>query len=150
MPNILRWFSNQPIHKDVGLLIIRVGIGVLMLTFHGYGKMTGGPETWTWVGGSMKNLGITFAPVFWGFMAAFAEFVCSILIILGAAFRPATALLAFTMFVAMLMHLNLPADNPNSGLDGASHAMELFVVYVGLMFAGPGRYAFGLILRRPS
>ena len=140
--------SSHPINKDLGLLLIRLGIGLSMLAFHGYGKITGGPERWKAVGGSMANLGLDFAPTFWGFMAAFAEFGCSILLILGVLFRPAAAMLAFTMVVAMAMHLNLPADNPNSGFSGASHAFELFIVYIGLLLAGPGRYAFSLMTRK--
>jgi putative oxidoreductase len=93
----------------------------------------------------MENLGIGFAPAFWGFMAAFAEFVCSILIILGVLFRPAVLTLAFTMLVAALHHLNLPPDNPGAGWGGASHALELLVVYVGLFLTGPGKFAFSLM-----
>jgi putative oxidoreductase len=54
-------------------------------------------------------------------------------------------MLAFTMFVAMLVHLNMPADSPSAGWSGASHAIELLIVYVGLFLIGPGRYAFRLI-----
>jgi uncharacterized membrane protein YphA (DoxX/SURF4 family) len=50
-------------------------------------------------------------------------------------------MLAFNMFVAAMMHLNLPADNPASGWSGASHALELMVVFLGLFFTGPGRFA---------
>ena len=57
---------------QVGLLILRIGIGISIF-FHGLPKIMGGPETWTAIGGTMSNLGINFAPTFWGFMAAFAE-----------------------------------------------------------------------------
>jgi putative oxidoreductase len=112
-----------------------------MLAFHGWGKITGGPETWERVGASMANLGISFAPVFWGFMAAFAEAVCSALLILGVFFRPAAALLAVTMAVAVIRHLSIPAGEAGAGWAGASHALELLAVYAGLLLAGAGRYA---------
>jgi putative oxidoreductase len=137
--------SNLQINLNLGLLIIRLGIGLSMLAFHGYGKLTGGPETWKMVGGAMGHLGLSFAPVFWGFLAMLAEFVGSILLMLGVLFRPATLALAFTMFVAVIVHLNMPADNPSAGWSGASHALELLVVYIGLFLTGPGRYAFSLI-----
>jgi putative oxidoreductase len=136
--------STEAISKDFGLLILRLGIGVSIAVFHGYGKMSGGTERWESVGHNMENLGIAFAPVFWGFMAAFSEFVGSILLILGPLFRPATVLLGCTMLVAVTYHINLPVDNPSSGWSGASHAMELFVVCVALFFSGPGRFAFKL------
>lgn len=133
--------SSEGVAKDFGLLLIRVGIGTAMFIFHGYDKITGGPERWEGTGGAMANLGIAFAPVVWGFLAAFAESVGSILIVLGPLYRLATLMLAFNMFVAMLMHLNLPVDNPASGWDGAEKAMVYMIVYLSLFFMGPGRFA---------
>jgi putative oxidoreductase len=134
-------FSSEGVAKDFGLLLIRLGIGASMFLLHGYDKITGGPERWEGTGGAMANLGITFAPIAWGFLAAFAESVGSILIVLGPLFRAATLMLAFNMFVATLMHMNLPVDNPASGLAGAEKAMVYMVAYLGLFFTGPGRFA---------
>jgi putative oxidoreductase len=150
MGSIKKITSSHPINTDIGLLLLRVGVGISMLTFHGYAKITGGPELWAKLGVHMKNLGITFAPAMWGFEAALAEFFCSILLVLGVLFRPAAALLAFTMFVAVMRHLNLPPDSPGAGWSGASHALELLCVYVALFLTGPGRYAFSLLWRRGS
>lgn len=126
--------------KDIGLLIVRVGIGLSMMIFHGLGKIKGGPEAWEKIGGNMANLGIEFFPVFWGFMAAFSEFFASFFLIVGFFFKPATLLLAFTMFVAMIVHLSMPAGADGAGWSGASHAIELLCVYVALFFIGPGKY----------
>jgi hypothetical protein len=41
----------------------------------------------------------------------------------------------------MIRHLSLPPDANNAGWSGASHAMELFAVAVGLFLTGPGRFA---------
>jgi putative oxidoreductase len=128
---------NQP---ALGLLLIRLGVGASLLLFHGYGKITGGPESWERIGNNMANLGLGFAPAFWGFMAAIAESVGSALIILGILFRPACILVAITMLVAMTRHLGLPEGEPGSGWSGASHALELFAFAVGLLAAGPGKY----------
>ncbi|NNF07233.1 MAG: DoxX family protein [Candidatus Eisenbacteria bacterium] len=133
--------SGAPLNRDLGLLILRVGIGLSMLILHGWGKITGGPELWENVGGSMSNLGLNFAPKFWGFLAAFAESVGSVLLILGLFFRPAALMLTFTMLVAMVMHLSLPEDNPGSGWNAASHAMELMLVYLALFLMGSGKFA---------
>jgi putative oxidoreductase len=134
-------FSSEGVAKDFGLLLIRVGIGTSVFIFHGYDKIMGGPEAWTGTGGAMANLGITFAPVFWGFMAAFAESVGSILLVLGPLFRFVTLLLAFNMFVAVLHHLNLPVDERGAGWAGAEKAAVYMIVYLGLFFTGPGRFA---------
>lgn len=133
--------SSEGVAKDFGLLLIRLGVGVGMLALHGYDKIMGGPEHWTGVGGAMENLGIAFMPVAWGFLAGFAESVGSILIMLGPLYRAATLMLAFNMFVATLMHLGMPAESPGSGIAGAEKAMLYMVVYLGLFFTGPGRFA---------
>ncbi len=130
---------------DLGLLIIRVVIGFSMAAFHGMGKMFS-PERWAAIGGNMELVGIGFLPAFWGFMAGFAEFFCSILLILGLFFRPATLLLALTMALAMLRHLTLPEGDPGAGFSGASHAMELLAIYVALWFSGPGKYSLNSLI----
>lgn len=149
MWNFNRVVTTRPVNVDIGLLLVRLGVGLSIAMFHGWGKISGGPTLWKSLGGHMSNLGVTFSPVMWGFMAASAEFFGSILLVLGVLFRPAAALLCFTMFVAILRHLNLPAENPMTGWNGASHAIELFAVYLALFFTGPGRYASTLNLRPP-
>jgi putative oxidoreductase len=121
--------------KDLGLLIIRVTLGGLFMIY-GWPKITGGVEKWEKLGGSMENLGITFLPVFWGFMAAFAEFGGGLLLILGFLFRPALLMLIFTMFVAALFHY-MKGD----GFDGYYSALQYLLLFVGLFVAGSGKYA---------
>lgn len=147
--------SQGSLKSDLGLLIARVGTGLSLLLFHGYGKISGGPETWERVGGNMQNLGIDFLPVFWGFMAAMSEFFGALFLVLGLFFRPAAALLAFTMFVAALRHLSLPPEAAGAGWKGASHALELLAVFTALFILGPGRIALSRVLpvpfrRRPA
>jgi len=122
-------------YKDIGLLILRVGIGSMFL-FHGAPKMFGGPEKWEMLGKAMSSVGIQFVPVFWGFMASVSEFFGGICIILGFFFRPACILLTITMAVAASMHLNR-----GNGLGGASHAIESGIVFLSLVFVGPGKYS---------
>jgi len=65
-------FAETQTISHFGLLLLRLGIGTLMF-FHGLPKLMGGAEMWAKVGGAMKNLGLDFAPTFWGFLATFAE-----------------------------------------------------------------------------
>lgn len=136
------------IHPDLGLLLLRLGVGVSMALFHGWGKISGGPERWEGVGSSMAKFGLDFAPVFWGFMASFAEFFAAIFIVLGVLFRPATAMLGFTMFVAATVHITGPAGEPSSGWKAGSHALELLAASLALLLTGPGRYTVLAVLRR--
>lgn len=121
--------------RDLGLLILRVGIGVSFI-LHGSQKMFGGPEMWTQLGGAMGNWGMTMYPVFWGFMAAFSEFAGGFLFILGFLFRPAAILLTVTMAVATTMHIKTGDD-----FKVYSHALELGIVFAGLIFVGPGKFS---------
>jgi putative oxidoreductase len=127
--------------RDLGLFVLRAGVGASVLIFHGYAKITSGPVLWTKLGASVGQFGIHFFPVFWGFMAAASESVGSALLILGLFFRPASALLACTMLVAASKHLGMAPGAPNAGWNGATHALELLAVYVGLFLTGPGRYS---------
>ena len=122
-------------YKDFGLLLLRVGIGVMFL-FHGAPKLLGGPDKWTSLGSAMQYLGIHAFPMFWGFSAAITEFFGGVFLILGLFFRPACFFLAVTMAVAASMHLGR-----GEGLMAASHAIENGIFFLGLIFIGPGRYS---------
>lgn len=128
-------FSSSNKYINVGLLIIRLCFGIVMIV-HGLPKLMGGVERWEKLGGSMANLGITFYPVFWGFMAAITETFGGLLLLAGFAFQPVCILLAFTMLVASIRHLAA-----GDGLAVASHALELCILFVGLMFTGAGAYS---------
>ncbi|MGQ7853406.1 DoxX family protein [Pedobacter sp. WC2501] len=127
--------DNLGKYRNTGLLLIRIGLGVMFI-IHGFPKLAGGPDGWTGLGGSMKVIGINFLPVFWGFMAAVSETFGGFLLIVGLFFRPALMLLIFTMIIAALVHFG-----KGDGLDGASHAIELAIVFFGLIFIGPGKYS---------
>ncbi|WP_343530913.1 DoxX family protein [Pedobacter sp.] len=128
-------FDNLGKYRNTGLLILRVGLGVMMM-FHGLPKIMGGPDTWAGIGGSMKVIGINFIPAFWGLMAVLSEGMGGFLLLLGLFFRPVNMLLTFTMLIAALVHLN-----KGEGIMGASHAIELGIVFFSLIFIGPGKYS---------
>jgi putative oxidoreductase len=124
---------------NFGLLIVRLGLGAAFIA-HGWPKISGGPHLWGQLGFAMGSLGIHFAPVFWGFMAAAAEFFGGIALLLGAFFRPACLLLVIDMAVALTMHLH--AGAPFSTV--WSHALEDMIMFAGLFFIGPGAYSIDL------
>lgn len=128
-------FSKLGRFTDFGLLVMRAGLGFMMI-LHGYPKLFSGPEKWGKLGGAMSNLGITYAPEFWGFMAAFAETIGGALLLLGFFTRPAALLLFFTMVVASMKHLYA-----GETVMDASHSIELSFVFFALFIIGPGRYS---------
>jgi putative oxidoreductase len=128
-------FGNLGNYKNTGLLITRVGLGIMFI-YHGYPKLMGGPDSWVHIGESMKYVGIRFWPVLWGLLAAATECFGGFLLIIGLAFRPVCILMLVTLIVAALMHLRT-----GGGLGDASHAIEDAVVFAGLLFVGPGKYS---------
>lgn len=125
---------------DLGLLILRVGIGASFCYFYGIPKIMAGPQMWEGIGAAMGKLGIHFMPVAWGFMAALAESLGAALLVLGIFTRTAAACLAFTMVIAVIHHVTAGDE-----LVKASHAIEAGMVFLALMAAGSGKYAI-----RPS
>lgn len=128
-------FDSLGKYRNTGLLLIRLGLGVMFI-IHGFPKIAGGVSGWEGLGGSMKLIGINFFPTFWGFMAAATETFGGFLLIVGLFFRPACLLLIFTMAIAALVHFS-----KGDGIGGASHAIELGIVFIGLTFIGPGKYS---------
>jgi putative oxidoreductase len=126
--------------RDQGLLILRVGLGIMFI-YHGWPKIIGGPHFWHMLGMSTGHLGIHFAPTFWGFLAALAEFGGGILLLAGFLTRLACAFLFIDMFVATSMHLG-----NGQGLAIASHAIECGIVFLSLILIGPGRFSIDAML----
>ena len=128
-------------NRDAGLLMLRLTLGALFLWAHGWGKLAGGTQKWHDIGTAMGQVGITFWPTFWGFMATMAETVGVALFMIGLAFRPACLLIAFTMAVAGIFAWHHPIKEFGSALATASHAWELGLVFFSMIFIGPGKYS---------
>ncbi len=126
--------SWQERSKDLGLFIMRVGLG-LMFMGHGFPKLAGGMAAWEQLGQAMSIFGFDAYPHVWGLFAAIAEFGGGLMLILGFVFRPFCVLLVGTMVVAATKHIH-----NGDGLGAASHAIEAAVVFAGFIFTGPGRY----------
>ncbi len=133
-------FNNSYNYKDAGLLILRIGIG-LMFVLHGFPKMMGGKEKWVQLGEAMQVVGISQYPEIWGYLAAFAELVGGILLMFGLLHRAVCFLLFFTMVIAAAKHLAM-----GDGIMRSSHAIESAVLFFSLMFIGPGRISVDQVI----
>jgi putative oxidoreductase len=122
-------------HKNIGILILRLFIGVSFM-FHGFPKLFSGVDKWEKLGSTMSHLGIDFLPIMWGFMGSASEFIGGFLFALGLFFKPASLFLALTMFVAFWYHFS-----SGDGFSGFNHALELFAVFAGFFFIGPGTFS---------
>lgn len=121
-------------YRDHFLLVLRLGVGLGFIWYHGWPKLSEGPERWAGVGGAMDSLGLGFAPEFWGLLAALGETVGGLLIALGLFFRPAVLAVAFVMVVATINHWV-------TGVGTAAHSFKNFFFLVGVLAVGPGRFS---------
>ncbi|MBI5359420.1 MAG: DoxX family protein [Planctomycetes bacterium] len=136
---ILRFLDK---YRDIGLLILRLGLGAMFIT-HGSMKLFSGSKVWADIGAmGMGAVGITSFPVFWGFMAACAEFFGGIAFAAGFFFRPACLFLVINMTMASLYHLT-----NHQGFQPASHAIEDGIVFLGFILIGPGKYSLDELIR---
>ncbi len=120
---------------SLGVLILRVGLGGLMIT-HGIQKfkiiLSGGASKW------LDPIGLGASTSL--YLATFAELVCSVLLILGLFTRLSSTALAFTMFVAGFVFLK------NSTFAGKELAILFFVGFVALAFLGGGDFSLANII----
>jgi putative oxidoreductase len=123
-------------YKNFGLLIIRVGLGILFV-YHGLPKLIGGPSKWEPLGKAAGSVGLHFLPTVWGLICALTETFGGVLVIVGLAFRPVCILLVLNLIVAAVFIYHVSGG---SFLD-ATHAIEDAIVFAGLVFIGPGKYS---------
>lgn len=133
---------------SLGILVLRIGTGLMMLLGHGIGKIQtfaekkdGFPVPDFFPLNRMSN------PV--SLMATIgAEVGCAALIILGLATRPAAFILAFTMIVAAF---NIHATGPwfMAGGPGSKEPALLFLIpAIAILLTGAGQYSFDAALHK--
>jgi putative oxidoreductase len=115
---------------DAALLILRLGVGILMLT-HGY------PKLLILFGSEEINFADPFGlgPAVTLSLAVIAEFLCSILVILGLGTRLAVLPLIATMATAFFL-IHAADSFPNKELPAI-----YLLIYIVLLITGAGKYA---------
>jgi len=132
--NNSNWSS---IPKDVILLAVRVFIGFAMLS-HGFPKLQ-----MLLVGGKIEFFDFMgLGPQISLILTVFAEFVCSILLILGLFTRVALGFLVFTMIIAaFVVHGADPFEKREM-------ALVYLSVYLLLMVIGAGKISVDHMIER--
>lgn len=143
-----RWYrfmtpERASLGNDLGLLLLRLGIGLLMAFSHGLGKVksfaAGGPYQWADPIGLGPGLSL--------FLAGGAEFFCALALAAGFMTRLAALPLAFTMAVAAgIVH----AQDPFAKKE---FALLFLIPTLTLILTGPGRFSLDARLpffRKPN
>lgn len=122
---------------DIGLLILRLGVGLPLAFAHGTGKV---PPS---AGFVEATAGMGFpAPAFFAWAAGLSELVGGLLIALGLATRPSAFFVACTMAVAFFVR-----HGADPFADGEKAFLFLVAALV-LMVTGAGKYAVDAVFRR--
>jgi len=136
-----RVFNTNYNHQslDFALFLLRIGVACFMLT-HGLAKLSvvlSGAEIQF---GDPIGLGVKLS----FYLAVFAEVLCSVLLIIGLATRFALIPLIITMAVAVFV------VHPPDGFKGMELPGLYLMVFVFLMFAGPGRFSIDSLISRTN
>lgn len=122
--------------NSLGLLVLRVGVGLFMLTAHGWGKLVNFGD----LAGSFPDpIGIGSAPSL--VLAIFAEVICAVLLVAGLGTRFAAVPLLITMLVAAFV---VHADDPWAKKE---FALLYAIPFLSLIFTGGGRFALDRVVR---
>jgi len=132
-PAVLAYVQRPGLLASVGLLLLRLSVGVLMI-HHGQEKLA---DPQQFANTYVASLHLPF-PLFFAYVAGFSELIGSWLVILGL-FTPLGALaLSSTMTVAAYQHIS------TAGLN--IYVLEMVALYLGgslaLLCNGPGRFSF--------
>lgn len=118
--------------SSLGLLALRLGLGLMMLTFHGWVKVVNFAE----LSGRFADPYGLGRPLSLG-LSIMAELVCAALVAAGLATRLAAVVLIVNMTTAFVFAHGMKLSGPGNG--------ELPFIYltgfVAILLAGPGRYS---------
>jgi len=91
----------------------------------------------------LQNIGVKVFPAFWGFMAAFAEFIGGLFIILGIGTRLFAILL--TLLMSIVTVLSLKQDSVTLI---AAPGLKDVIIFLSLVIMGAGKYSIDEILTK--
>ena len=122
---------------DVGKLVLRLSVGILML-LHGFAKISGGVQG---IVGLVAAAGLPGAA---GYLVYVGEVLAPVLVVIGLWTRPAALLMVITMIVAVwLAHMNDLFTLTRTG----GWALELQGLFLfgslAIALLGAGRYSAG-------
>ena len=132
---------NEVKRLDVGLLVLRVSLGIIFIA-HGYLKVfTFGIKNAMAVFEAHTVWHINMIPGWFAPPAAVIEWVCGILLILGVKTRLITPLLAAVAFGAAAVHFENGWNYTSKPDGGWEYGIFLFLCCIVVFLVGPGKYA---------
>ena len=135
------FFNAQDRKKDIGLLIMRLGLAAVLL-WHSVPKLIGGTPAWKSVGTTLAFINLGLPASFLGLLSLALETLCSISLIFGYLFRPFSSILFVLMLLYSINYFNVAYKTL------MMWSLALTSVFLGFVFTGPGRYALAVKLEK--
>lgn len=131
-------------HAGFAALVLRVPVGVI-LAAHGAQKLFGWFGGYGLEGTAQWMASIGFEPgLLMALLAGGAEFFGGLALIVGLLVRPAAAVAAFTMLVAMTQHVGNGLFVSNNGYE---FALALLAATIALTLQGAGKLSFDAVIQ---
>ena len=127
--------------KDFGLLIMRLGLAGVLL-WHSVPKLIGGVAAWKSVGITMDFINLGLSAGLMGLLSLSLETLCSISLLFGYLFRLSSCVLFVLLLLHSLNYFNVAYKTL------MMWSLALTIVFLGLVFTGPGRYSLAGKLER--
>lgn len=137
-------FAPAGRRTDIGLLVLRAGVGLGLATLHGWSKLSAASayfvngQDWPFIG-AVASLGFPIPSAF-ASATALVESVAAVLLAIGLFTRLSAGLIAFNMSVAVYLHLK----NGQSAELAALYLVSSLVVAA----SGAGQYSLDSLLVR--
>lgn len=136
---------STPEMTAIGLLILRVAIGICFVV-HGLGKLgVVGPGNLQGFTAWLKDLGVPF-PALQARMAMLTELVGGSFLAVGLLSRPAALFLLGTMLVAGLIGHKGGGYLITNDPPGNEYTINLAAIMIMFLLLGPGRYSLDALL----
>lgn len=134
-------FGSQERKTNFGLLIMRMGLAAALLV-HSLPKLIGGASAWQGTGTMLSFINFGLPPTVLGISILMIEALGSVSLIFGYFFRIACIVLFVLFGLYFFNYFSISYQTL------MLWSMGIAVVFLGLIFVGPGRYALALRLEK--
>ena len=136
-------FTSQERKLNFGLLFMRLGLAAVLL-IHALPKLFDGATAWKkfWMSLEFESIGLPGAAA--GFAILMIESITALSLLSGYFFRAACALLSFLYGLYFFGYFYYKSGYVTLTL----WSLGLAVVFFGLIYVGPGRYAVSVKLEK--
>ncbi len=137
--------KNISSYTDLASLVLRLGLGLMMIFGHGLGKLQ------SLIGGNVEFVSLFGLPPEVNLtLAMLAEFLASIFVVIGFKSRLASIPVIITMFVAaFVVHWQDAFFMMNAGGGGSKEfAMIYLVGFLAIALLGSGKYSLDYVIQK--